>query len=98
MALINQLKSDLHCEDSTNYDCLGIIEDDSERHKVEGAIADEHTSEGSIPPVMRDILAEMPPGRTADDILRTCVDDQRTQSESDDEDPEGNSYYMEGQI
>ena len=51
---------------------------------------------GYIPSVMRDILVEMPPGLTAEDILKMCVDDQPTQNESDDEDPEEDSDYMEG--
>ena len=46
---------------------------------------------------MRDILLEMPPGMTAEDILKTCVDDQLTQYESDDEDLEEDSDYMEGE-
>ena len=45
---------------------------------------------------MRDILVEMPPGMTAEDILRTCVDDQLSENESDDDDSEEDSDYMEG--
>ena len=48
--------------------------------------------------MMRDILAEMPPGMTDEDVLRTCADDQPTANESDDEDPEEDSDYMEGVI
>ena len=81
-----QAESDLDCEDDPpSYDCLGITEDDSEGYEVEGATADGYTSEGPVPPVMLEILDEMPPGQTADDILKTCVDDQTTQSESTDE-------------
>ena len=65
---------------------------------LHGSSSDGHIYTGHIPRVMRDILAEMPPGMTAEDILRTCVDDQLTEKESDDEDPDEDSDYMEGQI
>ena len=66
--------------------------------EAEGGTADGHTSEEPIHQVTQEILAEMPPGKTVDDILRTCVDDRQTPSESDDEDPVGNSNYLKHQI
>ena len=87
--------------ETVTYDCLGVSEDENDRYErlhLREATADSHIYTGHITPVMRDILAEMPPGMTAEDVLRTCADDRPTANESDDEDPEENSYYVEGVI
>ena len=97
------IESDSHGDDlsdSVSYDCLGVIEDESDRYerlRLQGNTDDGHIYTEHIR-VMRDILAEMPPGMTAEDVLRTCADDQPTANESDDEDPEEDSDYMEGVI
>ena len=78
------------------YDCLGAT--DEQYQRLQPSARDEHIYARPIPGVIRDILAEMPPGMTVEDILRTCVDDRPTECESDDEDPEGNSDYMGGQL
>ena len=86
--------------DTVTYDCLGVVDDESDRYErlhLEGATAGCHIYKQHIR-VMRDILAEIPPGMTADDVLRTCADDRPTANESDDEDPEENSDYMKGII
>ena len=82
---------------SAIYDCLGATEEHYERLQLEGERSDGHIYTEHIPRVMRDILLEMPPGMTAKDILKTCVDDQLTPYESDDEDLEEDSDYMEGE-
>ena len=64
---------------------------------VHPATMDGHIYTGHIPSVMRDILVEMPPRLTAEDILKMCVDDQPTKNESDDENCEEDSDYMEGE-
>ena len=65
-----------------------------EYEQLQQPTTDEHIYTGHIPPVMRDILREMPSGMTVEDILRTCVDDQLPQCQSDNEDPEENSNYL----
>lgn len=66
---INSHGDDL--SDSVSYDCLGVIEDKSDRYerlRMEGVTGDGHIYTAHIR-VMRDILAQMPPGMTAEDVL-----------------------------
>ena len=81
----NAFRSEVHYDTEDRYE------------RLQPVISDGHIYTGHIPQVMRDILVEMPPGMTAEDILKMCADVQPTQNESDDEDPEENSDYMEGE-
>ena len=83
-----------HQRDNYNaiHDHVGSTEKRYEH--LHGNTGDEHIYTGYIPRVMRDILAEMPPGMTAEEMLRMCD----LHSETDDEFSDERSYYLEGQI
>ena len=87
-----------HQSDNYNiiYDCVGTLEKPYEQ--LHGNTADGHIYTGHIPRVMRDILVEMPPGMTAEDMLRMCDLHGPTQSETEDEFSDESSDYIEGQI
>ena len=80
----------------TIYDCQGVTEERYER--MHRSTLEEHIYTGSIPRVMRDILVDMPPGMTAEDMLQMCPVHGPSQNETDDEFSDEQSYYMEGQI
>ena len=87
--------------DNAIKDCLGATENETQRYeRLERPTAEEGRNyTRHIPLVIRDIVKEMPPGRiNVEEILRRCVDDQPTQSQSDEEDSEINSGYLRGQI
>ena len=81
---------------SAIYDYVGSTEKRYEH--LDGSTRDGHIYTGHIPRVMRDILAEMPPGMTAEDMLRMCDLHRPTRSETDNEFSDERSDYMEGQI
>ena len=96
--VIQELSGSTTADDDQNITKREMYDVTEEKYeRLQSVTVDGHTYTGYIPPVMRDILAEMPPGLTADEVLRTCADDRATNNESDDEDTEEDSDYMEGE-